>query len=152
MIEIYFRKIGRNKTKKSSIRKAAQSVLDIFSRSDSLTIMVVNDQYIQELNSQYRHMDAVTDVLSFPNEENDPMQPSYLGDIAISYPVAEKQAAVAGHPVENEISLLIVHGVLHLLGYDHHTSEGKSEMWALQEKALRSLGIMMTSYSGDNDG
>lgn len=123
--------------------QTAQAALDIapeFAASD-LTIVFVNDDDIRELNKTYRNIDSPTDVLSFSSEEMDPETGSfYLGDLVISVPRATEQAQKAGHPVENEIRLLIVHGVLHLLGYDHATSEDKKIMWEKQTSILKSLG------------
>jgi probable rRNA maturation factor len=81
-------------------------------------------------------------VLSFPAAEIDPeTEELYLGDIAISIPRAMQQAQNAGHPVEAEAQLLVVHGVLHLLGYDHGTDEEKAVMWSEQAKVLERLGL-----------
>jgi probable rRNA maturation factor len=108
----------------------------------ALSLVITDDQEIQELNRTYRGIDAPTDVLSFgmgesefPSEE----QALYLGDLIISYPRAVAQAQEYGHSTEAEINLLVTHGVLHLLGYDHATPEEEREMWLLQERALSAL-------------
>ncbi|MFN2144341.1 MAG: rRNA maturation RNase YbeY, partial [Anaerolineales bacterium] len=86
--------------------------------------------------------DAPTDVLSFPVAFDDPETGSpYLGDILISLPTARKQAETAGHAVQDEVQLLLAHGMLHLLGYDHTTPEEKAKMWTLQDRILTQLGI-----------
>lgn len=110
----------------------------------ALTILLTDDAYLQELNRQYRGEDHATDVLSFP--AGDPLPGSdellaYLGDIAISVPFAQRQADSAGHTLEAEAQLLAVHGVLHLLGYDHVEAEEKGVMWAAQAAVLRKLGL-----------
>ena len=88
----------------------------------SLTIVITGDEQLRALNEQFRGINAPTDVLSFPADFTDPEDNSlYLGDILISYPRAAAQAAEAGHSAGNELQLLVVHGVLHLLGYDHAT-------------------------------
>jgi probable rRNA maturation factor len=69
-----------------------------------------------------------------------PGEPSYLGDVIISFPRARAQAAEEGHPVEEELRLLIVHGVLHLLGYDHATVEEQKQMWERQNAIIAVLG------------
>lgn len=105
-------------------------------------LLIEDDSKIQELNRQFRGIDAPTDVLSFATSESDiftaiaPEMPVYLGDVVISYPQAEEQAQNAGHSTEEELGLLVVHGVLHLLGYDHDTEEKKAQMWAKQESIL----------------
>lgn len=107
-----------------------------------LAIVVGGDAQVQELNRQYRGIDAPTDVLSFamldgtPNPVSSPEAPFYLGDVIISYPRVLAQAAEAGHSAQEELSLLTVHGVLHLLGYDHDSVEHKVTMWARQDAIL----------------
>jgi probable rRNA maturation factor len=83
---------------------------------------------------------APTDVLSFPAGDIDPdTGEPYLGDVLISFPRAEAQVKSAGHPVEEEIQLLVTHGILHLLGYDHAEPEAKERMWCAQEEILEAL-------------
>lgn len=107
----------------------------------SLTLVITGDQQVRELNRQYSGIDESTDVLSFPAGEFDPDENDlYLGDVVISYPTASKQAAVAVHSLESELQLLVVHGVLHLLGYDHQEFQQKSIMWSIQDDILTSLG------------
>jgi probable rRNA maturation factor len=123
--------------------EAAEAVLahEEISEQVELSIAVSNDETIRALNAQYRETDAPTDVLSFPSDEFDPdEQVQYLGDIIISYPRASAQAEAAQHPVMNEIRLLVVHGVLHILGYDHLEPEEKAEMWAIQADILAAIG------------
>ena len=93
------------------------------------TILLTNDQRIRRLNFSFRHRDKATDVLSFqeeprprggPNFEN-----NYLGDIIISVETAQRQAFDRHHSLETELRVLIVHGLLHLLGYDHETDQGQ---------------------------
>ena len=107
-----------------------------------ISIVLTDDRQLHELNLDYLGVDAPTDVLSFPAGEMDPeTETLYLGDIAISIPRAMQQAENGGHPVEAEAQLLVVHGTLHLLGYDHGTDEDKSVMWAEQAKVLERLGL-----------
>lgn len=107
-----------------------------------ITIVLTDDRQLHELNLDYLGVDAPTDVLSFPASETDPETGSaYLGDIILSVPRAAAQAQAAGHPVEAEAQLLVVHGTLHLLGYDHATEEEKTIMWAEQTKVLERLGL-----------
>lgn len=107
-----------------------------------MTIVLTDDRQLHELNLDYLGVDSPTDVLSFPAGEVDPeTEAFYLGDIAISLPRAAGQAQAGGHPVEAEAQLLVVHGTLHLLGYDHSTDEEKVVMWAEQAKVLERLGL-----------
>lgn len=107
-----------------------------------LTIVLTDDAQLQELNREYLGLDAPTDVLSFPASESDPETGApYLGDILISIPRAKIQAQAAGHRLEEEVQLLVVHGVLHLLGHDHAGAEAKARMWAAQAEVLGRLGL-----------
>lgn len=123
---------------------ACQEVFKQIRRSttDELTIVITDDEQIRKLNKQYRKIDAVTDVLSFPSDEIDPETGiAYLGDVVISYPQTIKQATIACHSVETELQLLTIHGVLHLFGFDHSNDEEKTRMWEVQNAALQKLGI-----------
>ena len=84
-----------------------------------LSIAVVSDRRIRALNRQFRGKDAVTDVLSFPSGER-----GFLGDIVVASGVAKRQAKDAGHSVQTELKVLVLHGLLHLMGYDHENDDG----------------------------
>src|SRR5215218_390937 len=85
-----------------------------------LSVAIVSDRRMRALNRQFRGKDAVTDVLSFPSDER-----GFLGDIVIAAGVAGKQAKAAGHTGQTEVRVLALHGLLHLLGYDHESDDGK---------------------------
>lgn len=118
-----------------------------------ISVMVTDDATLHELNRDYRHVDAPTDVLSFPNEDDTtnespaqfvtpPDVPRYLGDIAISYQRVVAQAAEYGHSEARELAYLTAHGVLHLLGYDHERGEADAAtMRAREEAAMERLGL-----------
>ena len=112
-----------------------------------LSLVIEDDARLHELNKQFLDVDAPTDVLSFPSGEEEPDPETgnlYLGDIIISYPRALEQSQAAGHSVLDELRLLVVHGVLHLLGHDHAEPEEKATMWAAQSEILRGLGAQIT--------
>ena len=126
------------------LERAARAALTHESESEDsdLSIVLADNAQLQELNLNYLGIDAPTDVLSFPASETDPETGArYLGDILISVPRAQSQAEAAGHPLESEVQLLVVHGVLHLLGYDHAEPEEKARMWQAQAEILESLGL-----------
>jgi probable rRNA maturation factor len=103
-----------------------------------LTLVLTDDDQVHALNRQFREVDAPTDVLSFPAGDVDPDTGRlYLGDVIISLPRALAQAEV--HSLEDELRLLIVHGVLHLLGYDHADEQEQAAMWAAQAEILARL-------------
>lgn len=99
------------------------------------TIAFVSDRAMQQLNQQFRGVNKATDVLSFPAEDDD----STLGDIAISVDTAAAQAKENGLTFDEEVAQLILHGLLHLSGYDHETDNG--EMNRLELRLRRKLGI-----------
>jgi probable rRNA maturation factor len=104
------------------------------------TVVLTDDGHITDLNLTYLGHNAPTDVLSFPSGEEDPETGIvYLGDIIISYPRACEQAASRGHAVEAELQLLVVHGMLHLCGYDHAEPGEKAAMWKIQSEILNRL-------------
>lgn len=126
------------------LERAARFTLDLQpdSATADITLVLTDDQQLRELNRDYLGVDAPTDVLSFPASESDPETgATYLGDILISIPRAAQQAQTAGHPLEAEVQLLVVHGVLHLLGHDHAGAEDKARMWNEQAKVLERLGL-----------
>lgn len=126
------------------LERAAKATLTHESESldCELSIVLTDDARLQELNRDYLGIDSPTDVLSFPASETDPDTGArYIGDILISIPRAQAQADVAGHALESEVQLLVVHGVLHLLGHDHAEPEAKGRMWKAQSETLDSLGL-----------
>ncbi|MCJ7434215.1 MAG: rRNA maturation RNase YbeY [Anaerolineales bacterium] len=109
---------------------------------DDITIVLTDDNQLHELNLDYLGVDAPTDVLSFPASESDPETGArYLGDILISVHCATQQAQAAGHSLQAEAQLLVVHGTLHLLGHDHAEAQQKTRMWAAQTEVLKRLGL-----------
>lgn len=107
-----------------------------------VTVVITDDAEVRELNRTFRDTDCPTDVLSFPASGGAefviPKELAlYLGDVIVSYPTALAQAAEHRHSVEDELALLIVHGCLHLLGYDHMNEEEHHRMWARQEEILQ---------------
>jgi probable rRNA maturation factor len=126
------------------IERAAQATIQHqeISTDSSLSIVVTDDPQLHLLNQQFVGVDAPTDVLSFPAGYMDPDTNSfYLGDILISYPRAREQAEQAGHSVDAELQLLVVHGILHLAGHDHADDQDKVEMWSAQAEILSILGV-----------
>jgi probable rRNA maturation factor len=126
------------------LERAARTALEHETQSldSDLSIILTDDARLHELNLNYLGIDAPTDVLSFPASETDPETGArYIGDILISIPRAQAQADAAGHPLEAEVQLLVVHGVLHLIGHDHAEAEDKVRMWKAQTEILKQLGL-----------
>lgn len=104
-------------------------------------IALVEEAEMRELNRRYAGMDEPTDVLSFESGTSDPANGRLiLGDVVICLPIAQAQAERADHALEDELALLTVHGVLHLVGYDHATPDDRRRMWERQTAVLRELG------------
>lgn len=117
----------------------------------ALTILLTDDKTLQQLNRDFRQIDASTDVLSFSGGDVHPGSGLlYLGDMAISVPYATRQASTEGHSLAAELQLLTVHGVLHLLGYDHMSPDKKAVMWAVQAEILQNLGAELTRPPGES--
>jgi probable rRNA maturation factor len=126
------------------LKRAANRALEQEAQplDSEMSIVLTDDARLHGLNRDYLGVDAPTDVLSFPASETDPETGArYIGDILISMQRAQAQAESAGHPLEAEVQLLVVHGVLHLLGHDHAQAEEKARMWKAQAEILEGLGL-----------
>lgn len=129
------------------LRKAVVATLQQFAVAEDagVTLLITNDDDVQKLNQRFRAVDAPTDVLSFPTQMDDGFTPEedthYLGDIVIAYPYSAVQAEDDGHKIGDVLALLAIHGTLHLLGFDHDTTEHQAEMWAAQESILPLINV-----------
>ena len=132
------------------MRKVLEKTADLYGLSEGVEVGVtfLDDAAIQELNRDYRGKDRPTDVLSFAlNEGEEPAivdapDEELLGDILISLETTARQAEEYGHSLERELAYLTVHGMLHLLGYDHEEPADQAEMRIEEEAVLASLGIV----------
>lgn len=131
-----------------NVKAAAEMVGKLYGvENGEVSVTLTNNAYIHTLNKQYRQIDRPTDVLSFAlNESEEPavdggLDVNVLGDLIISVERAEEQAADYGHSVRREMAFLTVHGMLHLLGYDHMEEEERAEMEAEQRFVMEKLGI-----------
>lgn len=124
----------------AAVASDAARLLEALSLPDAeLSVLLCGDARIQELNRDWRGIDAATDVLSFP-QGTLPGGVPVLGDVVVSVPTAARQAADAGHDLRAELRVLLVHGVCHLLGHDHHDEAEARVMRAEEERLLRALG------------
>ncbi len=108
------------------------------------SVIFVGDNEILDINKTYRHVDRITDVISFAFEDNQNIMYNnirMLGDIYICIPQMQRQAKNYGHSEKRELSFLAVHGLLHLLGYDHMNAEDEKVMFTLQELILNDKNI-----------
>ncbi|MDF2839243.1 MAG: hypothetical protein K0Q99_14 [Clostridia bacterium] len=147
-------KIEVDSNMEALVEKVVQKALEIEVEDDyEVSISFVDNQEIKELNKQYRGKDIPTDVLSFPLMEFEETEVNYnnadefvqedrlLGDIVISLEKTQEQASDYGHSFERELSFLVVHGILHLLGMDHEDEQQEKEMLQKQDNILQLLNI-----------
>jgi len=128
---------GGQRVPKVRVEEAVRSVQrDLKKKEKVVSVAFVSEKEMKRLNAQYRGKHAVTDILSFSLDD-----PETLGELILNYEQAERQAKEMGHSTRDEIIFLLVHGMLHLYGYDHETPKDSKKMFPLQTKILTSLGI-----------
>ena len=136
---------------RSAVELAANAALKHENaESRFLSVVLTTDENIHEHNREYRSVDRPTDVLSFPADEGDDLlapPDGFLGDIMISIPRAREQAKALGHSTEREILFLTVHGVLHLLGYDHMRPEDEQTMLPVQRSIVEGIELSAKNRS-----
>ncbi|MCD6358843.1 MAG: rRNA maturation RNase YbeY [Dehalococcoidia bacterium] len=133
------------------IRQVVEKALFVGGNTHSveLSVVITGDQLVRQLNEKYRGINETTDVLSFAltedreSEEVDFIAPpdgvTHLGEIVISYPQTKRQAEEQGHSPKRELALLLTHGVLHLLGYDHNSDQQGEKMRKRERKVLSQI-------------
>ncbi len=131
----------------SYVERVSDLVLNILSKKEMVvSITFTTNKIIQGLNKKFRGIDEPTDVLSFTMNEEFPVDNmTLLGDIVVSVEQATDQANANNISLKDEISLLLIHGILHLFSYDHDTNKNKEKMWKLQDKLLQRSGIPVRS-------
>ena len=136
-------KIRRKKISVRRTKRTAQRILGLLNQDRvELSLALVDNQEIKKLNARYRKKDQPTDVLSFPSGEQLPTGIQILGDVVISVEQAEEQAGERRKTLEQEIESLLIHGILHLLGYDHERSRKEAKiMQGLERKISRALCV-----------
>jgi probable rRNA maturation factor len=129
------------------LERAARAALDhVNAGPGELSLILVGEARMREYNQQFAKQDAPTDVLSFVDGTIDPeSEMTYYGDVIICHPIADLQASQQGHALSEELTLLAIHGVLHLLGYDHDEPETHQRMWLVQDAILEKLGCEISS-------
>lgn len=151
-IDIQIEEPDRTAADAETLRKAAAETLAHEQVEDpsELVVVVTGDETLHDLNRRHRGVDAPTDVLAFPHQTKSPPAfafvdapglPRYLGDVVVSLPRARAQAEKAENTLQAELQLLVVHGVLHLLGYDDQTGHERGRMWQAQKAVLETMGV-----------
>ncbi len=153
MIEIKYQDGRMKKVNDKLVKQVIKTVLELEGICHDVDVYVtfMNNEEIHKINKEYRNVDRSTDVLSFPMFEREEIQnlkeqkkgdiEEILGDILISIPKVKEQAEEYGHSFERELSYLVTHGMLHLLGYDHMEDDEKKIMREHEEAVLKKLGI-----------
>ena len=141
----------KNKLNQKYLNKIVEGTLKVakFKKPVEISLVITGEERIRSLNKKYRKIDKITDVLSFGfadelHSSAETMEPTtnkviYLGEIFICYPQAVRQAKQKKHTIKKELATLLIHGILHLLGYDHRGDYEDSEMKILEEKILNIL-------------
>lgn len=128
----------RSGIRTADVRRDASRLLELLDVDAELSVVLVDDREIHRLNAEYRHLDRPTDVLAFAMREGDGgrLHPDVLGDVVISLDTAARQAAARGAPVADEVRVLLTHGLLHLLGYDHERSPAEARRMFSRQRGL----------------
>lgn len=116
-------------------------VFQKFSGPTEISIVLADNAFVQNLNKTYRGKDKPTNVLSFPQDPEGDSRMTNLGDVVLAYETVKKEADSQKKPFENHVTHLLVHGILHLLAYDHEDDAEAEEMESLEIRVLESLGI-----------
>jgi rRNA maturation RNase YbeY len=135
---VYVRsRLARGKIHHHRLARIAERLLAMSRESGSeLSVELIGDRRMRRLNRVYRRQDRSTDVLSFPMREARGPRTKLLGDVVISMPTARRQARQAGRSVSEELAMLLIHGVLHLCGYDHERGEQEARRMRRRERAM----------------
>jgi rRNA maturation RNase YbeY len=135
------RRAGGKKFPAGKVKNLASAILKLLGKEDSeLSIALIGNAEMRTLNARFRNKDYPTDVLSFPAERDLPGTASLLGDVIISVDKARQQATDRHRPLHDEMTTLLIHGVLHLLGYDHERSARDARVMSrLEKKIYRAL-------------
>jgi rRNA maturation RNase YbeY len=133
------RRAGGRKFSSRKVKAAALKILQLVGEERSeLSIALIGDIEMQALNTRYRRKNYPTDVLSFPAERNAAVDVRLLGDVIISVDKARRQAKERGRTLEDEMAVLLIHGILHLMGYDHERSATEARRMKRLERRIYS--------------
>jgi len=129
----------------SLVERAAETALAGAGQAGEVAVLLTDDAAVRDLNARFRGQDKPTNVLSFPAPEN---PEGLLGDLALALGVMVREAAEQGKPLAHHLQHLVIHGVLHLIGYDHETDGDAERMESLERQLLAGLGVP-DPYAGD---
>ncbi len=139
------------KIDKNKVIECADYVLKAMGESDAeLSLMLVNDMHIRNLNWKYRRNDSATDVLAFPMRDSRRLSGVILGDVVISVETAKREAKKRKKDLQDELDLYFVHGILHLLGYDDEKIRKRKKMKQKEKELMESIQANLKKYKGEN--
>ena len=146
MPKIYFYKTIRASIPKKVINDIVKMFFKVLRvpKSKEVSIVIISDQKMRKMNKMYRGEDCITDVLSFSEGDASvrvPGNSNFLGEIFISYPQVRRQAKENKNSIIEEISILLIHGLAHLMGFEHNTPQKKKQMIRIEQKVLRKLEL-----------
>ncbi len=150
LVEITYLEIEENKKYEEIANKVLEACFkeeDLYDYKIYVSVILTDEERIQEFNRQYRNIDKATDVLSFPMFQKDEIncakiREEVLGDIIICIPIIKRQALEYEHSEEREFAYMLVHGFYHIMGYDHIEEEDKKQMRQKEENILKKLNIL----------
>lgn len=154
MNSITVRKPYQKLVDKHRLNTAVETVLTylLLDKPVDLSVLICSDEEISKINSKYRNINQATDVLSFESDEVSPeTKISHLGDIVISYDSALEHSNRFSQDVNVEVLVLLIHGILHLVGFDHSNVEEKKQMWSKQFEIHHLLNLSIDQLPGDNE-
>lgn len=126
---------------RSLIERAVEIVLKFGKQKGSVSIVIVSDKVMQKLNKQYRGKDSPTDVLSFAEVDSQFPEADFIGELVIDFKQIKKQAKVFKHSIAFELAFIVIHGMLHLIGYEDETAKGVIEMNRLGNNLIKKITI-----------
>ncbi|MEO8927781.1 MAG: rRNA maturation RNase YbeY [Caulobacteraceae bacterium] len=149
MIEVEIEEAAWTKALPDAAAVARQAATEAarLSGGGTISILLTGDETVRDLNARFRGKDAATNVLSFPAAAN---TQNHLGDIALAYGVCAREAARRARPLADHLRHLVVHGVLHLMGYDHHAEDEAEAMEGVERELLAALGVADPYLEGDH--
>ena len=133
-VKVSCKRAGRAVNPQTVKRRASKILIELGESESELSVLLCNDELMQKLNRDYRKKNKPTDVLSFPLRDDHSPEEKMLGDVVISVETAVRQAKRRGRTIRQEVTHLLIHGILHLCGYDHNTSKKEVFMHRMSKK------------------
>jgi len=131
----------KHRVNRALIERSVETVLKFGKKKSDVSIVIVGDRVMKTLNHRYRGKNTVTDILSFSEEESESPEAGFIGELIIDLEQINRQAKKFGHTKTTELAFIVIHGMLHLLGYEDESEKGRLEMEKLGYKLLEKMKI-----------